>query len=65
VLCVALAHLARGAFMSGMDLALRTSAAVAAGGGVVALAVMPAWPAGTGASEEHEMSRPRRRCSGA
>jgi EmrB/QacA subfamily drug resistance transporter len=42
---VALAHLARTAFMSGMDLGLRTGAAMAAAGGLLALAVMPARPA--------------------
>jgi EmrB/QacA subfamily drug resistance transporter len=40
----ALAHLARAAFMSGMDLGLRTGAVVAAAGGLLALAVMPARP---------------------
>ncbi|HCU94029.1 MAG TPA: MFS transporter [Actinobacteria bacterium] len=40
----ALAHLARTAFMSGMDLGLRTGAVVAAAGVVLALAVMPSRP---------------------
>jgi hypothetical protein len=40
----ALAHLARTAFMSGMDLGLRTGAAVAGAGGLLALAVMPSRP---------------------
>jgi hypothetical protein len=39
-----LAHLARAAFMSGMDLGLRTGAVVAGVGGLIALAVMPSRP---------------------
>jgi EmrB/QacA subfamily drug resistance transporter len=40
-----LAHLARTAFMSGMDLGLSAGAAVAAAGGLLALALMPSRPA--------------------
>ena len=40
----ALAHLAHTAFMSGMDLGLRTGATVAAAGGLLALALMPTRP---------------------
>ena len=39
-----LAHLARTAFMSGMDLGLSAGAAVAAAGGLLALALMPSRP---------------------
>jgi EmrB/QacA subfamily drug resistance transporter len=39
-----LAHLARTAFLSGMDLGLRTAAAVAATGGLVALVALPSRP---------------------
>jgi hypothetical protein len=41
----ALAHLARSAFISGMDLGLATGAIVAAAGGLLALAALPARPA--------------------
>jgi EmrB/QacA subfamily drug resistance transporter len=40
----ALAHLARLAFMSGMDLGLTVGAAVAAAGGLLALVIMPSRP---------------------
>jgi EmrB/QacA subfamily drug resistance transporter len=40
----ALAHVARSAFISGMDLGLRTGAAVGAAGGLLALAVLPSRP---------------------
>ena len=46
-----LAHLARTAFMSGMDVGLSAGAAVAAAGGLLALALMPSRPAaGPGAA---------------
>jgi EmrB/QacA subfamily drug resistance transporter len=41
----ALAHLARTAFMSGMDLGLRSAAAVSVAGALVALAIVPGRPA--------------------
>jgi EmrB/QacA subfamily drug resistance transporter len=45
----ALAHVARTAFISGADLGLRTGAAVAAAGGLLALAVLPSGrPRGSG-----------------
>jgi EmrB/QacA subfamily drug resistance transporter len=44
----ALAHLARSAFISGMDLAMVTGAAVALGGCLLALAALPARPAAGG-----------------
>jgi len=45
----ALAHLARGAFISGMDLGLATGAIVAAAGGLLALVALPSRPAATSA----------------
>jgi EmrB/QacA subfamily drug resistance transporter len=45
VLGAALAHLARSAFISGMDLGLTVAAAVAVAGCVLALAVLPSRPA--------------------
>jgi len=44
VLGVALAHVARAAFINGMDLAMVTGAAVALGGCLLALAMLPARP---------------------
>ena len=44
----ALAHLARTAFISGMDLGLAVGAVAAAAGGLLALAALPARPAGPG-----------------
>jgi len=58
----ALAHLAHLAFISGMDLGLRTGAAVAAVGGLLALAVMPSRPAAgprpTGEAPDPAVSTP-------
>jgi hypothetical protein len=44
----ALTHVARSAFVSGMDLAMITGAAVALGGCLLALALLPARPAAGG-----------------
>jgi hypothetical protein len=51
----ALAHLARSAFVSGMDLAMVTGAAVAWAGCLLALALLPAGPA-TGGEPAGEAS---------
>jgi hypothetical protein len=46
ILGAGLAHLARTAFVSGMDLGLTVGAAVAVAGCLLALAVLPSRPAG-------------------
>ena len=54
----AIAHLARAAFVSGMDLAMATGAAVALGGCLLALAILPARPA-AGNDESGKGGEPR------
>jgi hypothetical protein len=53
VLGAELAHVARSAFVSGMDLGLATGACVAAAGCIIALLALPSRPDAAGAGDDH------------